>query len=149
TAALELSSAANCRTAQRAATKAFSDKSCALSSMFVSPLAIKSFSIRGKQNEPPASTSSSRSRSRLSKQRDLTILPPSRTAVGFAPSSVATASGSALRTKKQLLSDVLLDSSPTLPFVPELDAVFCSGNFSASLPEAETWGGTDERRGES
>src|SRR6185503_20111526 len=70
-------------------------------------------------------------------------------AVGFAPSSVATASGSALQTKKLLLSDVLLDSSPTLSFVPEVDAVFCSGNFSASLPEAETWGGADERRGES
>jgi len=27
--------------------------------------------------------------------------------------------------------------------------VFCSGNFSASLPEAETWGGVDEQRGES
>ena len=74
------------------------------------------------------------------------MLPPRHTAVGFAPSSVATASGSALRMKKLLLSDVLLDSSPPLPFVPELDAVFC---FLASLLEAEASCGAGERRGES
>jgi len=52
------------------------------------------------------------------------MFPPSRTAVGFAPSSVAAASGSALRTKKLLLSDELLESPPPLLFAPEEDVDF-------------------------
>jgi len=66
----------NWREAQREATKAFRERSSTSRKIWLAPVAIKRFSMRGKSKEEPASVRNLLSRSLLENRRVPTILPP-------------------------------------------------------------------------